>query len=71
MTTLEAEIRKLPRLQKISLMEQIWDDLSHDAEDFALPEWHGEELLATERALSEGKEHFEDWLEVKKRLCHR
>lgn len=69
MTTLEKEIKKLPRLQKISIMEQIWDDLSREDEAYPIPEWHNEALLATEKALSEGKEHFEDWTEVKKRFC--
>ena len=33
MTALEKEILNLPRLQKISIMEQIWADLSKEEEE--------------------------------------
>ncbi|MEX0289343.1 MAG: addiction module protein, partial [Flavobacteriaceae bacterium] len=68
MTALEEEILKLPKLQKISIMERIWADLSQDEEQIEIPSWHHEELERAEKGLSEGKEKFEDWDEVKKRL---
>ena len=70
MTVLEEEILKLPKLQKISIMERIWADLSQDEEQVDIPNWHSEELKKAEKGLAEGKEKFEDWDEVKKRL-HR
>jgi hypothetical protein len=68
MATLEEQILKLPRLQKISLMEKIWADLCQEGEQFEPPAWHAHELEETERRIEEGKEHFEDWSEAKRKL---
>ncbi|MEX2607146.1 MAG: addiction module protein [Kiritimatiellia bacterium] len=68
MTTIEAEVMKLPKLQKVSLMERIWADFCQEENSFEPPEWHALELEETERLLEEGKEHFEDWSDAKKRL---
>jgi len=68
MATLEEQVRRLPKAQKISLMESLWADLSHDADTFQPPAWHAGELEETERLVSEGLEHFEDWTETKRRL---
>ena len=61
MTTLEKEILGLPKLQKISIMEQIWVDLLKEEKDIEIPDWHLEELAQTEKRILEGKEHFQDW----------
>lgn len=66
--TLEEQILKLPKLQKISLMETIWADLSQPGELFEPPAWHAQELEETASRIEEGKEHFEDWSEAKRRL---
>lgn len=68
MTVLEKEIRKLPKAEKISLMEQIWADLSSDSDSLEMPEWHASELEATAERLQQGEERFEDWSEVKRKL---
>ena len=68
MTALEEEILKLPRLEKISLMEQLWVDLSQQAERFEIPDWHATQLEETEQRLKNGDEQFEDWTEVKQKL---
>lgn len=65
MTALEKEIQNLPKLQKISIMEQIWADLSKDVESLEIPDWHIEELEKTEKRIKEGKEHFIDWESAK------
>jgi hypothetical protein len=61
MTALEKEILGLPKLQKISIMEQIWADLLKEEESIEIPEWHLKELKQTEKGIQEGKEHFQDW----------
>jgi hypothetical protein len=68
MTALEKEILGLPKLQKISIMEQIWVDLLKEEETVELPEWHLEELAKTEKSIQEGKEHFQDWEVAKKAI---
>lgn len=61
MTALEKEIQSLPKLQKISIMEQIWADLTKEEERMEVPEWHLKELKETETRIEAGKEHFDDW----------
>jgi hypothetical protein len=68
MTTLEEQVMKLPKLEKVSLMEKIWADFSKEGTSFEPPEWHARELEETERQIEEGKEHFEDWNEAKRKL---
>lgn len=68
MTALEKEILGLPKLEKISIMEQIWVDLLKDEEHLEIPEWHLEELAKTEKSIQEGKEHFQDWEVAKKAI---
>ncbi len=68
MATLEEQALKLPKLQKISLMEKLWADLSQESDPVEPPAWHAHELEETERRLEEGREHFEDWSEAKRKL---
>jgi len=68
MATLEEEILKLPKLQKISIMEKLWADLSQEGDQYEPPTWHSHELEETERRVEKGKESFEDWSEAKRRL---
>ena len=63
-----AEIKALPRIEKIKLMEQIWADLSQDDEALESPDWHRAELEKTEKRLAAGQEQVLDWTEAKKRL---
>jgi hypothetical protein len=62
------KILGLPKLQKISIMEQIWVDLLKEEEQIEVPEWHLEELAKTEKSIQEGKEHFQDWEVAKKAI---
>lgn len=68
MTALEKEILSLPKLEKISIMEQIWVDLLKEEETLEIPGWHLDELAKTEKSLQEGKEHFQDWEVAKKAM---
>lgn len=68
MTTLEKEIQSLPRLQKISIMEQIWSDLLKDEKSIEVPDWHMRELEETELRIKAGQEHFQDWESAKQAI---
>jgi len=65
--TIEA-VRKLPRAEKLRLMETLWEELSRSEGEFESPAWHADELAQTERRLAEGKEQVLDWEEAKKKL---
>jgi hypothetical protein len=41
---LTAEIKNMPTKEKIVLMEEIWDTLSHDEVKIDSPAWHKEVL---------------------------
>lgn len=66
--TLEEQVMRLAKVEKLRLMEALWSDLSQNSERFDPPEWHLEELEKTEQLIAEGKEHFIDWQESKRSL---
>ena len=51
---------RLPKAEKLKLMEALWSDLTQNPEEFESPEWHLEELDKTEQLIAEGKENFID-----------
>jgi len=64
-------LRKLPRSEKLKLMEALWEELSRSDEQFESPAWHEKELAATERRLAEGKEQMLDWAAAKRSLRNK
>ena len=61
-------LEKMSMTDKISTMEMLWDDISHNAKDYPSPEWHGDVLKQREEMIATGKAKFEDWEKVKKEL---
>ncbi|MBF0547622.1 MAG: addiction module protein [Candidatus Riflebacteria bacterium] len=59
---------KMTIADKLRAMEEIWDDLCHNAEQFELAEWHKEILDQREKAIFEGKEIFLEWETAKKMI---
>ncbi|HEX4263872.1 MAG TPA: addiction module protein [Verrucomicrobiae bacterium] len=68
--TIEA-VRKLPRAEKLRLMETLWEELSRSESELESPAWHAKELAETERRLAQGKEQILDWETAKKKLRKR
>jgi hypothetical protein len=68
--TVEA-VRKLPRVEKLRLMETLWEELSRPETEFESPKWHTKELAETERRMAQGKEQILDWETAKKKLRKR
>ena len=64
-------VERLPRSEKLKLMEALWEDLSRPDNEFESPAWHAEELAATERRLAEGKEQILDWEAAKQELRNK
>jgi hypothetical protein len=72
MTALEIEnVRKLPRREKLQIMETLWEDLSHPETDVESPVWHRQLLEETEARLGSGDEASMDWVEAKEKLRAR
>ena len=63
-----ADIQKLPRPEKVKLMEVLWADLSQDENAVESPAWHVQELQKTEERYLAGKEEIIDWTQAKKDL---
>ena len=61
-------IEQMSRMEKLRLMESLWEDLSHEDAALASPGWHGEALTEAERALAAGDAHFVDWEQAKRAL---
>jgi hypothetical protein len=49
-------------------LEALWEDLSRNESEFESPDWHREELTATEERVQSGEEQFVDWETAKKQL---
>lgn len=61
------EIQKMPRLEKLKLMESLWADLSRDEMELESPDWHEDFLRETSESRARGKEPLLDWDKAKLR----
>ena len=68
MSALEKEVLRLPKLQKISMMEKIWEDLSKGPQGLDVPEWHEQDLEKTQQLTDTGEAKFLDWEEAKRQI---
>ena len=61
------DMGKLSRAEKLRAMEELWADLSRNADEYTSPAWHGDVLQAREADLKAGRDESVPW-EVAKRL---
>ena len=61
-------IEQLSRVEKLRMMEALWEDLSRDASSLASPAWHGDALRVAEASLASGDARFIDWDQARKML---
>ena len=66
-----AELRKLPPVEKLRIIEALWGDLAVDEDAFESPAWHEEELKKTEADFAAGRVEAIDWEDAKKELRKR
>lgn len=64
-------IHQMSRLEKLSAMEALWEDLSRDEQSLESPAWHADALRETERRVAAGEEKPLDWGAAKKELRQR
>ncbi|MDR1146399.1 MAG: addiction module protein [Verrucomicrobiales bacterium] len=60
-------LKKMSRRDKLRVMEELWVDLSTNAEVDS-PAWHGAELRRTEQLVESGAAKFDDWGKARQRL---
>ena len=63
-----AELRQLPRREKLQIVESLWSDLAAEESLVQSPSWHGEELRKTEEDLKLGKVRPVNWEAAKRKL---
>lgn len=61
-------IHELPNIEKLKVMEFLWEELSTENKSYASPDWHKDVLADTEKRMTEGKEILIDWNEAKEML---
>ena len=61
---LKSEIRKLDISEKLTLVEEIWDDIARSSEKLPLPEWHKIELSKRLEAYDQGETETKDYHQV-------
>ncbi len=66
-----AELRKLPRVEKLKIIEDLWSDLAGDGDSVESPAWHEEELKKTAVAYTAGQIEVLDWEDAKTELRKR
>ncbi|MBK1826606.1 addiction module protein [Haloferula rosea] len=59
---------RLPKVEKLRLMEALWSDLTSIGDGFESPSWHEAALHETEGRYKSGEEQRVDWAEAKRRL---
>ena len=59
---------KMTSLDKLAVMEKIWDDLCRDSESIPSPKWHQEILEAREKEIKEGEAKFTSIDRIKERI---
>jgi putative addiction module component (TIGR02574 family) len=62
---------QLSVLEKIALMEQLWEELSRNPANVPFPEWQKKDLAERIAAFDEGRIQAEDIEVVEKRLRDR
>ena len=66
MSTLE--IQRMPRQEKLKLLETLWADLSREDAEFESPAWHADALRETSERRVRGEETLLDWEQAKTKL---
>lgn len=54
--------------EKLQVLEQIWEDLSRNAQEIPCPSWHQDILQARDKRVQEGSAQFIDWHDAKQKI---
>jgi hypothetical protein len=61
-------LNKMTIEEKISIMENIWDDLCKNFDNILSPDWHKNILEEREEQIKNNKAGFTDWETAKKNI---
>jgi hypothetical protein len=62
---------RMTTLEKLRVIEDVWDDLCHSKEDIPSPAWHADVLRFREQQVRNGESKFLDLNEAKRVLRER
>jgi len=62
------DLAEMTTLDKLRLMEDLWQNLSENETELVPPSWHGEVLKERDRLITSGEESYIDWEAAKKQL---
>ncbi len=63
-----AELHKLPSIEKLKIIEALWNDIALDDASFDSPAWHEAQLRTAESDRIAGRNELMDWEEAKQQL---
>lgn len=67
-SALATEIRRLTPVEKLQLVEALWDDLATDKNPLPIPDWHRQELAEDQGRYQANPTEGSPWPEVKARV---
>lgn len=59
---------KMTIVEKLRVIEEIWEDLLRESESVPSPAWHATVLSAREQRIRDGQSQFSGWNEAKSRI---
>jgi len=62
---------RMTTLEKLSVIEEVWDNLCHSKGDIPSPDWHGDVLRLREQQVRNGETKFLGLNEAKRVLRER
>jgi len=68
---LASDIPKLSKVEKVTMMELLWSDLTSCTDELESPGWHRSEVQEAERRYLVGEEKPVDWSVAKEQLRSR
>ena len=61
-------ISEMTTVEKLQAMEELWTELTRNADAYDSPAWHGEVLRERDRRVAEGREIYIKWEDAKREL---
>ena len=53
-----AEIKTMSTIERLQVMEELWDSLSHEEKECESPDWHGSVLEERKKKIEKGEGEF-------------
>lgn len=66
--TLTLPISSMSTAEKLQAMEELWAELTRNADAYNSPAWHGDVLRDRDRRVAEGMETYMPWEDAKREL---